>query len=250
VDCLACGITSSSPSREHVFAQWLIRELNKAGISGIGLFRRIPGPEETVMLRLRPEIRLESFTLKGICAECNNGWMSQLEDCAKPLLMALMLGERELTSLEVAERNILARWTAKTAIIESHSVGAECPVDRKVLRWIRTHDDIPGRFAVTASATQFHAVGHLQVGIIRDLIGGGKASGNIILITLPRVAFTSAFPMLDEVPFDCRAAAPHQALWPDPLSWRPLKGPFGQLKLDNSEAFFELAERVELFHKL
>jgi hypothetical protein len=45
-----------------------------------------------------------------------------------------------LADLMDDERRILAKWAGKTAIIESHAVGAECPVDRKYLcRWAGSH---------------------------------------------------------------------------------------------------------------
>jgi hypothetical protein len=53
---------------------------------------------------------------------------------------------------------------------------------------------------VAACRTEKNYFAHVQVGVIRDLIGGGKASGNIILIAIPKVAFACAFPMLP-IPF-------------------------------------------------
>jgi hypothetical protein len=36
--------------------------------------------------------------------------------------------------------------------------------------------------------------GHLQIGLIIDLLLGDKVAGNIIVIALPRLAFVCAFP--------------------------------------------------------
>ena len=84
------------------------------------------------------EIRLDSFRLKKICEDCNNGWMSGAggkreaadprPDQGRPQGSTLLLED---------ERRTLARWAAKTAVIESHAVGAECPVNPDFLKRIR-----------------------------------------------------------------------------------------------------------------
>ncbi|HTF64033.1 MAG TPA: hypothetical protein VK638_15220, partial [Edaphobacter sp.] len=121
--------------------------------------------------------------------------MSELEQSAKPIILALIDGQRDLGSLSADERYTLARWVGKTAIIESHSVGAESPVGPDFLRQLKLdiHGD-PGRFAVAGSHTGFEGFGHIQVGVIHDLIGGGIAAGNIIMIALPQLVFVCAFP--------------------------------------------------------
>lgn len=162
-----------------MFSDWLLQEFG-TNVS-MGLFRMLGDGSRR---QERVEIKPASFRLKQVCEACNNGWMSDLENAAKPLILGLIKNGLELNDLTEEERRILARWAGKTAIIESHCVGAECPVDSKYLRWMRTSGDIPGAFAVAACKTQLLGFGHMQVGIIRDLIGGGKASGNIVMIAL------------------------------------------------------------------
>jgi len=199
LDCLACGPTSSPASREHVFASWLLKESGQN--AGIDLFRlHHDGTSEQV----RDKIKLDSFKLKKVCDACNTGWMHELEMAAKPLILDVSRDARTLDSLSNEERHILARWAGKTAIIESHAVGAECPVSNSHLKRMRTSSDgTPGRFAVVACRTELFAFGHMQTGLIQDLIGGRKASGNIITIALPKLLFVCAFPMLEEVPYEC-----------------------------------------------
>lgn len=102
--------------------------------------------------QIRCEIKLESFRLGAICEACNNGWMSELEVQAKPLLLALSREQCALSDLTEDECEIVAAWAGKTAIIESHSVGAECPVSGDYLKEIRANGGRkPGRYAVAAS---------------------------------------------------------------------------------------------------
>jgi hypothetical protein len=244
MDCLACGITSSLVSREHVFSDWLLREFDPE--VSMSLFRMLG---DGTRKQARVEIKLASFKLKDICDACNNGWMSNLEIAAKPLILALIRGTLDLANLTDDERRTIAKWAGKTAIIESHSVGAECPVEKKYLRFMRTSEEVPGRFAVAACRTELVGFGHMQVGIIRDLIGGGKAAGNIIMIALPKLAFACAFPML-ETPYECRCVKSlYVPLWPHPASWRDMNQTAMTQESDDVETLAAMAERIELFHK-
>src|ERR1017187_1243976 len=246
MNCLACGPTTSPASREHVFSRWLLAEFSP-DIS-MALFRLLgDGARE----QRRSEIKLDSFKLKRICEGCNNGWMSEVEESAKPLILEVIRDVRDLGSLPDDECRILARWAGKTAVVESHSVGAECPVSGEYLRRMRTNvDDIPGRFAVVACRTEIQGFGHMQIGVIRDLIGGGKASGNIIMIALPKLVFACAFPML-EIPYECRCVRSlFTPLWPPPAAWYPMDQTPMPPALDDFEALAAMAERVELFHSV
>ena len=177
--------------------------------------------------------------------------MSRLEERDKPIITALIQGTREIESLDYMERRIVAKWAGKTSIIESHSIGAECPINSDLLNWMRTHDDeMPGRFGVAACPTHVDDVGHIQIGMICDLIGGGKAAGNIVMIILPKIALGCIFPMLEKVPCDYRTAWPFIPLWPDPRAWGQVTGTFDPVDLNTPEAFYGLADRLEIFHSL
>jgi hypothetical protein len=50
----------------------------------------------------------------SVCNDCNNGWMSDLEHQARPILLPLLTRERTIASLTRDERFIVSRWAAKT----------------------------------------------------------------------------------------------------------------------------------------
>jgi hypothetical protein len=58
----------------------------------------------------RPEL-----IVRAPCAPCNNGWMSQLESEAKPIIEALLDGY--LKSVDYPSQLILAAWAVKTAMV-------------------------------------------------------------------------------------------------------------------------------------
>ena len=49
-----------------------------------------------------------------VCSKCNNGWMSRLEQSARPHLHALMVSEEEVENLDNKKRLCIARWACKT----------------------------------------------------------------------------------------------------------------------------------------
>lgn len=73
-------------------------------------------------LEVRPPVKCAGFRTRQVCANCNNGWMSNLEGWAKekigpavaPGFQLHSLGELSLTE---SEMNSMIRWLLKTAII-------------------------------------------------------------------------------------------------------------------------------------
>ena len=231
-----------------MFAAWLLRYLAAENVIVHSFKRRPDGTGEPY----RSEIRLNSFRLKRICEDCNNGWMHRLEERVMVPLKELLNGARSLDSLDQAERQSIARWAAKTAIIESYAIGAEHPVDTKLLNWMRQNEcATPGRFAVAACTADFGCIGHMQVGCITDLISGGSMAGNIIVLLLPTLALVCAFPLAG---LDYRCLCDFstlQPLWPPANSWHAMTNlPSGPAAIHGCGAMELLAERIELYQSV
>src|SRR5256885_17266886 len=71
--CPLCLRTDRPMTREHIFARWLVREVQGA--------RLYPSSARTPHA---PE-RIGRVTA-AVCADCNAGWMSVLEDAFRPAL--------------------------------------------------------------------------------------------------------------------------------------------------------------------
>jgi hypothetical protein len=56
-----------------------------------------------------------SLTTAAVCLECNNGWLSELETAASPLVGPLLLGEP--TSLTTEQQTAVAFWSYKTVLL-------------------------------------------------------------------------------------------------------------------------------------
>ena len=134
--CIFC--TNPANSKEDMFPQWILRRVK----TGEPMVHR--KPNRPVKISQSSKVRL-----KCVCATCNNGWMSALEQKCIPLIGAL-LEDIELWRDEEYQ-NLLSRWAVKTAMIndsvQSHTrffTSAECeslknkqeiPFGTQVLRW-------------------------------------------------------------------------------------------------------------------
>ena len=105
----------------------------------------------------------------------------------------------------------------------------------------------PGRFCVAACPQSRLGVSHFQAGVIKDLVDGGIAAGNVIIIVPPRVAFACLFPMLrTEYDAHCLRSL-YTPLWPSPAAWHEMQQkPMPAEFKDDTDFLYSLAERVEL----
>lgn len=112
--CVFCNkeLTCKQKSVEHIIPQWLLKELDieKSVIEPTHM-------SSTDLSIVSQRVHTTDHLVSGnICSECNNGWMSKLEDENKKLLCDLMSVKREVKDLSDNERLGLARWTYKTAL--------------------------------------------------------------------------------------------------------------------------------------
>lgn len=112
--CIFCDqpVTKQSGSREDTVPKWLQKLLGIAAATVSPTLTSSAG--EQLAQRIHP---VDQLLTGGVCRDCNNGWMSQLESATQPILSALVRSERDLKTLNRAERQTLSRWTVKTALM-------------------------------------------------------------------------------------------------------------------------------------
>lgn len=112
--CIFCG-AKPPLTGEHIFGDWL----RNLGHTGEGIREIIPGDGSEPIIQ-----RGGMFTkkLKIVCGSCNNGWMSLLEDAAKPLLTQMfnlpyLPYQQPQIVLNTTDQLALARWAFKTVVV-------------------------------------------------------------------------------------------------------------------------------------
>lgn len=108
--CIFCG--SEGLTKQHVFPDWLKEyfprsekdmrkqfstffKYDKGTIIATPKFRRRTG-------------HLGTTKVRNVCGNCNNGWMSRLEQEAKPIIVELLKGN--VIALDKTKQELLSRW--------------------------------------------------------------------------------------------------------------------------------------------
>lgn len=111
-----------SSSSEHILGQRRLRQYN---LSQSPVSYTILDKDKKIIqeLKIRGAINLKK---KIVCEHCNNGWMSRLETAVDPIWDKIVISGISPEKLSISEREILAWWGLKTAIVSEY----EKPVDR------------------------------------------------------------------------------------------------------------------------
>lgn len=144
--CIFCNQTGNK-SKEHIWPEWMHELLPKQGdgnnISEVNTFR---WKEQAGAKRTERQGHLSAKKLRVVCQRCNNGWMSQLESEAKPILTQILKDEQfDICS---QKQNILALWITLKSIIGEHAEQDThvTPINDRDL--FRTQQVIPEYFAI------------------------------------------------------------------------------------------------------
>lgn len=159
--CIFCGGTPIS--REHVFARWMHPYLPvRSDLKMRGQLITIGeiSPDGTLTYGQPTEGPLDSHggppakKLKVACAPCNNGWMSELQNDAKPALLPFITGA--WPALAIPEQRLIAAWVAMFTMVLEKSYEpietityvqrkafkergkARCPPKNWLIWWTRT----------------------------------------------------------------------------------------------------------------
>ena len=137
--CLYCP--NRANSKEHLFPDWLNEVLGYVHPTLLFLGKTRGWRSD----------KPATHKLRVVCETCNNGWMSDIEDAAKPILTPLVLGQP--SHLDVNQQQVVATWAFSRAIIgEQLSPDLKgIPADHR--QWLFEHHEPPPQVRVFAAAT-------------------------------------------------------------------------------------------------
>ena len=134
--CIFCG--STPLTREHLWPDWLRREL----AIKIGFDHRLQQEEDGFSTRddawSAPPFNQQ---VKAVCAQCNNGWMADIESTAKPILDPLVRGRGR--RLHRRLQRTLATWAFLKACVFDELHPAERAVPSEHRRYLYEHKEPP-----------------------------------------------------------------------------------------------------------
>lgn len=110
--CVFCGADDRRLTKEHIWGDWLTHAV--AAPAGDAYAERIDVSGKGESWRQAPF----AHVVRIACVQCNTGWMSRIENHAKPLV-APMANGRE-TRLRPKHQVQVATWVALKALVSQH----------------------------------------------------------------------------------------------------------------------------------
>lgn len=120
--CIFCNRRAFPPSKEDVLARWIVREFPRSTWSVERKFFYAPYRPQDVQTQ-RYTRRNKLLVSKKVCENCNNNWMSKLEDRAKIILAPMIHGQT--TVLPEQSQLVIAQWLVKTIMAYEFLGGTE-----------------------------------------------------------------------------------------------------------------------------
>lgn len=137
-------------AREHGVPCWLLRHLNVVGVKTwetvVGT--RLGGVGEELVLKTERDPPHLTIAYANVCGLCNTGWMKSLETAVEPILKPLVDGGRDVRTLSPEEREVLAKWTLKTAFFRHDGRSPTEYVTKEHIRHLWKNEALPPGVAV------------------------------------------------------------------------------------------------------
>ncbi len=208
--CLGCGVelTGEVITFEHALPQWLAKEIELGGVS-LRHYLHDEGSED----KLLRSHGLNTFGAKSVCGSCNNGWMSRLEDAAKPHILGLMHEKTSILTVTDDARTILSRWAVKTAFIISVVQTLRFELPWEIFQNLRKHEtDGPNGCFVLATQQRQLPKGYLYTCPSDEL--GGNLVQLRVGFSVNHVHFVVVIPIVQGLRMVRVAAGIHVPFWP------------------------------------
>ncbi|HST36457.1 MAG TPA: hypothetical protein VLK25_07500, partial [Allosphingosinicella sp.] len=104
---------------------------------------------------------IHTIKIRAVCAQCNNGWMSQLEQEARPFLTPLINGTPIV--LDAKQLEVVARWITLKSIVAEHAARNNFLTPRDDRVAFKERGTIPAYFRIyCANHNMTDAAGYIR----------------------------------------------------------------------------------------
>lgn len=142
--CIFCG--RGGLTKEHMWADWLRNYIPRAMLEHvIGDIAIFPEKHELRSLKHR-EGDPHSRKIRCVCRDCNNGWMSQLQEDAKPFLLPALTGKQ--TILLRKGQLTLSAWIAMMVMVAEYANRDKVAIPTSDRRWLLTKRQPPSHWRI------------------------------------------------------------------------------------------------------
>jgi hypothetical protein len=174
--CLFCGV--GRPSRAHVLPEWLAAYLK---IGRVNITQ-----QSSIGNRARNTVDSFDVVVRAVCAPCNGGWLSVIENEAKPLIIDLVEGNSR--GFNVEERTAVARWIWAIALLFPRSTPDHFFRDEAYADFMKTRE-LPAVAIRTVSFNGQQRPGRLEMRTA-GVSAEAEEIGRLLLVTMQIAKFS------------------------------------------------------------
>jgi hypothetical protein len=137
-------------SKEHGIPKWLLAHINVSSQILTEKVTRVDLDENGFkgVTKAERDLRNHTRTFKRVCGDCNTGWMADLENQARPILIPLIDGNRTVNDLNSEEREVISKWALKTAFFTLDGRSNNVYVPNEHIRHLWRNQALPNDVAL------------------------------------------------------------------------------------------------------
>lgn len=144
--CIFCG-KKSKKCKEHLWPVWMHQYLTFEGDGeNICEAETHKWTEKIDSKSVKRQGKLSTKKIRVVCGKCNSGWMSNLENQAKPTLVRIFKEEKFVMGR--TEQENLSRWIATKVIVGEHAEKNIEVTPKKDRESLMSDKKIPEYFAI------------------------------------------------------------------------------------------------------
>jgi len=130
-NCIFCD--NPADSKEHIISKWIGKKLNPQENAITALLNQNEVKRSNRIEVVKASSPITGFTSKSVCRNCNNGWMGDAVEIAKPLLEQLIVGNYR-GKLTIEQQVVLYKHFAIMACVVDVENTRSTPVLSQALR--------------------------------------------------------------------------------------------------------------------
>jgi hypothetical protein len=142
--CIFCD-RGGDLSKEHMWADWLRnyipRTMLEHVIDDVAIFS-----DKQEVTRKHRTGDPHSRRIRCVCEKCNNEWMGQLQEDAKPFLLPMLVGTQ--TSLRKKGQTTLAAWIAMMVMVAEYVDRDKIAIPSSDRQWMYTKHQPPSHWRI------------------------------------------------------------------------------------------------------
>lgn len=135
-NCIFCGSQCGKITKEDVWPTWLEKFIPR-DMKNYTASSTVVYPTHSDVVRKKIDGDPGSRRVRRVCQSCNNGWMSRLQERAKPHVLPLILGAA--TAIQPTSLETIAGWCAMSVMTSDNFYPERQAIPQEDRNWLMAH---------------------------------------------------------------------------------------------------------------